>query len=206
MPLSGKPQEGWPRNPEPQALGSFCRSRWGEGVAKPALLRDAVSLGCGGGGGGGGGSVAQSCPTVCSPMDCSQASLSITGTKNQIRVWKIGKSRRVFFAEETALAKAWKTSLGRTVTRQCGREVWSGVRVVWQVKAAFWKVFCAALRGLDLIPPKQLAANRDFKARESKWNRLDNGFCKVKSWCSQRLKTSQEALAVLWGWEKKDIS
>ena len=59
-----------------------------------------------GGGGGGGGSVAQSCPPVCSPMDCSQASLSITGTKNQIRVWKIGKSRRVFLAEETALAKA----------------------------------------------------------------------------------------------------
>ena len=49
---------------------------------------------------------AQSCPTVCSPMDCSQTSLSITGTKNQIRVWKIGKSRRAFLAEETALAKA----------------------------------------------------------------------------------------------------
>ena len=177
MPLSGKLQAGWPRNPEPQALGSVCRSRWGEGVAKPALLRDAISLG----GGGGGDSVAQSCPTVCSPMDCSQTSLSITGTKNQIRVWKIGKSRRAFLAEETALAKAWKTSLGWTVTKQCRREVWSGMTVVWQLKATFWKVFCAALRGLDLIPSKQLAANRGFKARESKWNRLDHGFCKVKS-------------------------
>ena len=164
MPLSGKPQEGWPRNPEPQALGSISRSRWGEGIAKPALLRDALVV-----------VVVQLLCRVqlfTAPWTVARCPCPSLGLRIKSEFGKLARAEGHSWQKKQHLPRHERLAWAGQWRDECRREVWSGVRVVWQVRATFWKVFCAALRGLDLIPPKQLTTNRGFKARESKWNRL----------------------------------